>query len=166
MRKMILMVVLVSLLTLTMSGCFGQFVLTRKVYEFNQTIDNPFVRSILFWVMNFVPVYGVAVWVDVVILNLLEFWTGANPLAMNEGEFESQIYVYDGVDYEVIASKNRFDITEVGNPENTFALVFDAYENSWNLHKNGQEVKITQQEGKELKLFNFDGEIFASMISY
>ena len=165
MRKITLMIVLVSVLTMSMMGCFGQFVLTRKVYDFNAQIENPFVRSILFWVLNFVPVYGIAVWVDVVVLNLLEFWTGSNPLAMDENEFERRIYAHDGVDYEIVATQNRFDITEVTNPENTFALVFDTSDSSWNLHKNGQEIKITQQEGEELKFFNFDGEVFASMVN-
>ena len=166
MRKIILMIVLVSLLSMTMTGCFGNFTLVRKVYEFNASIENPFVRQILFWVMNIIPVYGFAGWIDVCILNLLEFWTGTNPLAMNENESETQRFVRDGVEYDVTATKNRFDFTEVTNRENTFAVVFNTEDNSWNIHRDGQEFKITQEVGEELKLFNFDGEVLASVANF
>ena len=166
MRKIILMFLLVSVMTMSMVGCFGNFSLTKQVYDFNRNIDNAFVRSILMWVMFIVPVYPIATWIDVVILNLIEFWTGDNPIAMNEGESQTQFIAHEGIEYEVIATKNRFDITEVGNPENAFALVFDVDDNSWNLHKAGQALKITQQDGDELKLFNFDGNIFATMLNY
>jgi len=160
------MFLLISVVTMSMVGCFGNFSLTRQVYELNRNIDNAFVRSIVMWAMMIIPVYGIAAWIDVVILNLIEFWTGDNPLAMNEGETQTQFIAHEGIEYEVTASKNRFDITEVSNPENTFALVFDVEDNSWSLHKDGNELKITQQDGNELKLFNFDGNIFATMLNY
>jgi len=160
------MLLMISVITMSMVGCFGNFSLTRQVYSFNQNIENAFVRSILMWVMMIVPVYGLATWIDVVILNVIEFWTGDNPIAMIEGESQTQFIAFEGIEYEVIATKNRFDITEVANPDNTFALVFDVEDNSWNLHKDGQELKITQQEGKELKLFDFDGQAFATIMNY
>jgi len=166
MRKIILMLLLISVITMSMVGCFGNFSLTRQVYSFNQNFENAFVRSILMWVMMIVPVYGLATWIDVVVLNVIEFWTGDNPIAMIDGESQTQFIAFEGIEYEVIATKNRFDITEVANPDNTLALVFDVEDNSWNLHKDGQEMKITQQHGKELKLFDLDGKTFATIMNY
>jgi Domain of unknown function (DUF3332) len=62
------------------SGCFGKFQLTRKVYEVNQSIDEQYSRSALTWVLVIVPVYAVAGVLDFVVFNLIEFWTGQNPL--------------------------------------------------------------------------------------
>lgn len=76
------------------ANCFGKFSLIRKVYQFNDSINvggglvNRFVKTLVFYVLNFIPVYGIAGLVDVVILNLIEFWTGSNPLAL--GEFDEK----------------------------------------------------------------------------
>ena len=166
MRKIILVFLLISVMTMSMVGCFGTFSLTRQVYTLNQNIEPPFLRSVLMWAMFIVPIYPIAAWIDVVVLNLIEFWTGDNPIAMLEGESQTQFIAFEGIEYEVTATKNRFDVTEVADPNNAFALVFDVADNSWNLHKDGQELKITQQDGKELKLFNFDGNVFATMLNY
>ena len=166
MRKIILMLLLVSVITMSMVGCFGNFSLTKQVYNFNKDIENPFVRSILMWVMFIVPVYPIASWIDVVILNLIEFWTGDNPIAMNEGESQTQFIAHEGIEYEITATRNRFDIKEVGNPDNAFAIVFDVEDSSWTLHRDGNELKITQQNGKELNLYDFDGKVFATMLNY
>ncbi len=88
MRKLLFTAVAASIM-ITQTGCFGSFTLVKKVYEFNDgASDNKFVKTLLFYVLNIVPVYGIAGFLDLIIFNLLEFWTGSNPIAMNEGEFE------------------------------------------------------------------------------
>lgn len=65
------------------SGCFGSFNLTRKVYGFNKTVsDEKFVRELVFLGLNVVPIYGIAAFVDAVVANTVEFWTGKNPIDM------------------------------------------------------------------------------------
>lgn len=64
------------------SGCYGKFALTRKVYEINgQITDNKFVHSLVTWVFIWLPVYGLAGFGDFVVLNVIEFWTGNNPMS-------------------------------------------------------------------------------------
>ncbi|MBI5418596.1 MAG: DUF3332 family protein [Deltaproteobacteria bacterium] len=64
------------------TGCFGKFQLTRKVYEINKTsVDDPYVRSALTWVLVIVPVYGFSAFLDLVLFNVIEFWSGENPVA-------------------------------------------------------------------------------------
>lgn len=46
--------------------------------------------GIIFLVFCAIRVYSFAVFVDAVILNLIEFWTGSNPISMNEGDIEIQ----------------------------------------------------------------------------
>ncbi|MCM8814656.1 MAG: DUF3332 domain-containing protein [Candidatus Omnitrophica bacterium] len=93
-QKFILIPLLLGVLFTSLSNCFGKFSLVRKVYQFNDSINvgsgllTRFVKTLVFYVLNFIPVYGIAGLVDVVILNLIEFWTGSNPLAL--GEFDEK----------------------------------------------------------------------------
>jgi hypothetical protein len=62
-----------------MGGCYGSFTLVQKVHKWNGTFGNKFVNELGFLVLNIVPVYGVAAFIDVIVLNSIEFWTGRNP---------------------------------------------------------------------------------------
>lgn len=62
------------------SGCFGKFQLTRKVYEVNKSMEEKYSRSALTWVLVIVPVYAIAGILDFVVFNVVEFWSGQNPL--------------------------------------------------------------------------------------
>lgn len=65
------------------SGCFGSFNLTRKLYGFNKDVSkDKFVRELVFLGLNIVPIYGVAGFIDAVVANTVEFWTGQNPIDM------------------------------------------------------------------------------------
>jgi hypothetical protein len=63
------------------AGCFGKFQLTRKVYDMNESIDEKYVRSAATWVFVIVQVYTVAALLDLIVFNVIEFWTGENPVA-------------------------------------------------------------------------------------
>jgi hypothetical protein len=62
------------------AGCFGTFQLTRKVYDLNQSIDEKYVRSAATWVFVIVQVYTVAALLDLIVFNVIEFWSGENPV--------------------------------------------------------------------------------------
>jgi hypothetical protein len=75
----------VTVLSLQVSGCFGSFTLTRKIYGFNEGVsDNKFIQWALFLGFTIIPVYGVGALADALVFNSLEFWTGNNPLANAE----------------------------------------------------------------------------------
>src|SRR5689334_20274406 len=67
----------------TLSACMGSFLLTRKLYSFNDTLTgSKILNQLVFWALVFViPIYGLALTVDAFILNVIEFWTGRNLLA-------------------------------------------------------------------------------------
>lgn len=73
--------VLVAAVGALSAGCFGNFQLTRKVYDMNKSIDDKYVRSAATWVFVIVPVYGFAALLDLIVFNVIEFWTGENPVA-------------------------------------------------------------------------------------
>lgn len=63
------------------SGCYGPFLLTRKVHQWNGEVsDNKWIVETVFIVCAWLPVYGIATLADAIIFNSVEFWTGNNPL--------------------------------------------------------------------------------------
>lgn len=73
--------IIAAVLTVSTSGCFGRFELTRKIYHFNQRIDNDkWIQWMAFLGMCIIPVYGLGLALDVLFGNSVEFWTGNNPI--------------------------------------------------------------------------------------
>ncbi|MBL0129015.1 MAG: DUF3332 family protein [Flavobacteriales bacterium] len=106
------LIIALCALSITQTGCFGEFALTRKAYDWHASIGNKFVRSLLLWIpMGFV--YGITAMVDAVVLNLIEFWSGSNPLSMNEGDHEMQLLTVKGIDYRIDATKDTFTTTQL-----------------------------------------------------
>ena len=70
--------VLVAAVGTLSAGCFGKFQLTRKLYDVNQSIDEKYVRSAATWI--FVIPYALTGILDFLIFNVIEFWSGENPV--------------------------------------------------------------------------------------
>jgi hypothetical protein len=86
MRRTIAVLVLAGLLPMTTTGCFGGFQLVRKVYKFNREVSpDKWIRELTFLVLTIIPVYGAAAFLDAVIFNSVEFWTGNNPVLATIG---------------------------------------------------------------------------------
>ncbi|NJM94322.1 MAG: DUF3332 family protein [Cytophagales bacterium] len=98
------------LFSTSLTSCIGSFELVKKVYKFNRSMDSKWVQELVFIAMNIIPVYSVAGFVDVVILNLIEFWSGSNPLALQEGETETQLLTHEGTTYLMTASRDRMKV--------------------------------------------------------
>jgi hypothetical protein len=63
------------------AGCFGRFPATTAVYGFNKSISpNRVLQSLLMVAFIIIPVYPVASLVDVLVLNVIDFFSGT-PLA-------------------------------------------------------------------------------------
>lgn len=154
-----------SSLVITQTGCFGEFALTRKVWEWNDDIsDSKFVKTLLFYVMNIIPVYGIAAFVDVVILNLIEFWSGSNPMSMNEGDYEMQMATVNGEQFKLEATKDTFTTTQLTGEKagEVRVMKFDRSDMTWKysdskvcdqpvvgmLDKNGENVRVFTAAGE------------------
>ena len=143
--KKIVFSAMAAMIMITQTGCFGSFELVKKVYNFNEDISSDkVIQSLMFWVLNIVPVYSFAVFVDAVILNLIEFWTGTNPIAMNEGQIEEQLVTYKGEVYKMTASKNKFHVEKLNGTETIEVgnLVFADEARTWSFEKNGESTPI------------------------
>lgn len=85
-KRAIAVLVLAGFLPLATTGCFGGFQLVRKVYKFNREVSpDKWIRELTFLVLAIIPVYGAATFLDAVIFNSVEFWTGSNPVLAAKG---------------------------------------------------------------------------------
>lgn len=85
---------------IALCGCYGSFALTKKLHDWNGTLGNKWINSCVHFVLWVIPVYGICIWVDYLVLNSIEFWTGSNPLAGNT------YYEKDAQGNQVAAVKN------------------------------------------------------------
>ena len=85
MRKFIVSILMVAMLLFsfsTITNCYGKYILVKKVHKWNgSTFSNKFVKSIVWFPVQYIG-GGIGLFIDYIILNPLEFWTGSNPLAM------------------------------------------------------------------------------------
>lgn len=94
-RRIAAVVILAGFMPLATAGCFGKFQLTRNIYSWNKAQSNDkWIRWLFFLLLTIIPIYGIGVWVDALILNSIEFWTGQNPV--NASEAEKTIRMADG----------------------------------------------------------------------
>lgn len=168
MRKKIVSIFTASMLlfsvTFMNTGCFGSFNLTQKVYNFNKGVGNKFVQEIVFILLFFIPVYAVAGAIDAIILNLVEFWTGSNPLAMNDGEIKQQLANIDGKLVQMTATKGKMTIIEQTNgvPSINIEMVYNFETNTWDVYSDNElshSLAFTNENG-DVELIK-DGKLVA-----
>ncbi|MFC1887410.1 DUF3332 domain-containing protein [Candidatus Cloacimonadota bacterium] len=150
----------VFLILILLSGCFGNFQLTRNLYTWNSQVGDKFANTAVMWILFIIPAYEVCGFIDFFILNTIEFWSGENPLSMSEYEEDIQIVESEGVNYEIKATQNRFDITQLNGEDagSTVAIIHDAADGSWYLQSGDKLEKIATLDGNLLTLNYPDGK--------
>lgn len=132
------------------SSCLGSFKAFNNLKDWNQGATNSkFLDNLIFWGLNIVPVYGLFFLGDVIIFNVIEFWSGSNPIAMKPGESETQMVEHEGNTYKMVATQNRIQITVVEGPKKgkKLELFYKPDEKSWNaIRSNGEIIKLSSFE--------------------
>ena len=135
------------------SSCFvGKYALWNKYINWqNNMTSNKFVNAIVGFFL--VPIVGgIAQFVDIIVLNTIEFWSGSNHVASNVGKTQ-QVMGQDGRYYAVTTLKNGY---EVKSPTGEITYFIHNDENdSWSVEQNGVQ--------KEIFRFNGDGTIQANV---
>ena len=130
-------------------GSYGLFNSYAK-WQTNMT-SNKFVNAIVGFIIG--PfVGGICTFVDILVLNTIEFWSGSNPVASNIGTTK-QVMGQDGRYYAVTTLKNGYEV-KAPTGEITYFIHDDAND-SWSVEQNGVQ--------KELFRFNADGSIQANV---
>jgi len=157
-------VLMLGISTIT-SGCMGSWALTKKLYDANDKLTgNKFVNNLFFWLFTGIGIYGITIFVDYIILNLVEFWTGSNPMAMKEGEIEQQIVKgKDGNSYRLTATKNKLEMVQLSGEKAgmTQTLLFSPETQSCSILMNGEVRKLVHYNERTnlLELFSADGQV-------
>ncbi len=144
------------------SSCLGSFSAFNGLRDWNDGLtSSKFLDNLIFWVLNIIPVYGLFFVGDVIIFNVIEFWSGSNPLAMNEGDIETQIVEKDGSTFEMIATKNRLQIKIIDGKRKgeKLDLVYSPSQKSWSAIKpDGEVIKLSSFENGFYVMHLPDGE--------
>ncbi len=74
---------LLGLLLFLAPACYGPFALTSDINEWNQGVGEKWANEAVFVGLIILPVYEIAVILDALLFNSLEFWTGRNPIDRN-----------------------------------------------------------------------------------
>lgn len=118
---------LAALFSVSTVGCFGRFAVTRKIYDWNEHVSGDrWVRSLVFVLI--IPIYGIVNLFDALFANVVEFWSGHNPMASIPG---TERWAY-GPGGEAARMTLRADgvidvlLTTPGQPPQRFSLVREA----------------------------------------
>lgn len=158
MRK--LSIVSVLCLAFLFNSCLGSFSAFNSLRDWNDGVtDNKFLDNLVFWALNIVPIYPLFFLGDVVLFNVIEFWSGDNPIAMEEGETQTEVIAYKGSTYEVTATKNKFTINVIDGEKQgeTLEMVYTPEDKSWNAVKEGELVKLSSFKDGLMLVYLPDG---------
>lgn len=156
-------VIIASALSLTLlnSSCLGSFNAVSNLKAWNdQATDNEFVNNAIFWGLNIIPVYGLFLLGDVLIFNVLEFWTGSNPVAMAEGEIETQVATIKGQKVKLTAQKNQFkiEVLEGKKAGKTIELVYTPENKTWNAKDGDKLIELASFKDGFYMVYSPNGE--------
>ena len=132
------------------SSCIGSFSLFNKYekWQCNMT-SNKYVNGIVGFILQPI-VGGICLFVDSVVLNTVEFWTGSNPMAAGQVK---TVMGQDGRYYAIKTLKNGYEVKSPTGEKTLF--IHNDQNDSWSMTQNG----IT----KEIIRFNADGTIQATL---
>lgn len=129
MKKLILPMLISG--SVMLSGCLGQNALFNTVQDWNaKATEEKFVNQGISFAFWFLPVYGLTILADIVILNSVEFWTGTNPLSNKRAKVAGTTErVSDGLGNEALLTYQEDGSVQVevfrGAETERFVLVRD-----------------------------------------
>ncbi|MBN3034326.1 MAG: DUF3332 domain-containing protein [Bacteroidales bacterium] len=143
------------------SGCIGSFRLTTNLYDWNRNVGGKAAQELVFLAFIILPVYGVTTFIDAVILNTIEFWGGANPVSMNEGESDVQIVQSGEETYRITATKHCYHLEALAGERagDSCDLVWSPEEQAWYMEYHGDRSKLAclGADGMLMTFFRPDG---------
>ena len=122
-KKWIAGLAVASIIPLAFGGCYGHFPMVRTIYKFNGSVTvggpkiNGVVQSILMIILAVVPVYGISMLLDLIVFNLIEFWSGRPVFTAHEGPDGSRVTM-KSLDENTLEIKIEKD----GNSDTYYAL--------------------------------------------
>ena len=161
MKRVCIAVVVAS--TIAVSGCIGSFSLTQKVYSWNEkATDSKYVNSAILWVLGILPVYDVTLFVDFVVFNTIEFYSGKNPLAFTSPQKLEKVVTSNGKTFKVTMGNNAITVDRLDGSAavREFGLRYDSSTSSYFMDdRYGLSTKVASLDQSMLKVYAPDGSV-------
>ncbi|EMM79444.1 PF11810 domain protein [Leptospira interrogans str. 2006001854] len=151
-RKAIVAILMPMILVVSFGNCFGKFAIVKKVYEVNDSFNigsgllAKFIKTLVMY-FPFSILYFVGFFFDLILFNLIEFWSGNNPVGYNEyDENGKYVKAYEENGEKLLLSYSdfgkRLDIqfAKEGNSQNL--IVFRAEPGKFFVEKDGKLEEI------------------------
>ena len=121
------------------TGCWGSFSLTGKVYDWNGSFGSKWASWAVFLVFIILPVYGALLFIDAIVLNTIEFFSGNNPVKRSADLGDGQRMVFSPVD---------------GDPDAVDVEHYDGDEvvRAFRIHKTRRGFKLRDAKGERLRV--------------
>ena len=157
----------ISLLILSVfltGNCFGKFSLVRKIYEINADITfgqqgklGGIIKSIFMILFLILQVYSISSFVDIILFNVIEFWTDKNPLALNEKTNE-ELVSNNGTSITKKINGNRMDLVVKNNEKIETIILFKDKPGKFYTEKKNQieEIKLNSMEFGSVSILSMD----------
>ena len=148
-RKFNLLVVSIFMSSaLLFNSCVGSFTLSNKLLAWNKEVGDKWANEVVFAALCIVQAYSVALFVDGIVLNSIEFWTGENPASadVQVKEIESE-----NGRFTITTDANGHKIQKEGSDE-VVEFVFNKEANGWDLKVMDQVTPLFQFQGDDQAL--------------
>lgn len=140
------------------SGCMGSFGLTRMIYGWNEKVtDNKIINNVIFWVLGILPVYSIAMGVDLIILNTVEFWTGNKLIADGTDGTDA-----NGKAERVVVNQHDDGSVTIVRGDQVFTLVPDGEDRVTIVIDGEVKGTATRQVDGSVVAADVDGNVVAS----
>lgn len=141
------------------TGCWGSFNLTGKVYDWNGSFGSKWASWAVFLVFIILPVYGALLFVDAIVLNTIEFFSGNNPVQRSADLGNGQRVVFSPVEGDPDAVRvEHYDGDTVVR-----AFRIQKTRRGLKLHDAKGERLRVQSEAEQLAVRGQDGTTLATL---
>lgn len=155
MKKTFKLSALLLAATIMFSSCIGSFRLTNQVKDWNQSVGNKWINEVIFLAFHIVPVYEITMFIDAIVLNSIEFWTGKS--ASVEVGDSKIVQNAQGQDVEITALENGYTLV---NGDKAMNLLFDEETQVWSAEYNNQTTQLMKLvDGNNAQLFLLNGDV-------
>ena len=155
MKKTFKLSALLLAATIMFSSCIGSFRLTNQVKDWNQSVGNKWINEVIFLAFHIVPVYEITMFIDAIVLNSIEFWTGKS--ASVEVGDSKIVQNAQGQDVEITALENGYTLV---NGDKAMNLLFDEENQVWSAEYNNQTTQLMKLvDGNNAQLFLLNGDV-------
>ena len=151
------MITLALVLAVGLQGCYGSFTLMKKIYNWNMSLENKYVKEGVFLCLTWYA-GGVCAFADIVVLNTMEYWQGKNPLA-------NRVIEKDGVKVAMRYDADRgvlvMDRFKDGKPDGSVAIYRNADGSMSATTLDGTRMTAKTVDGK-VTVIGQDGKVLGT----